>query len=102
MPRRIPGAFHKMFRPYRGAVALVLSVTALFKFIAVARHERLLLEPDALTGMPMFWLAVAAGVLEIVVAVFVLSCPRPKPVLVVVHLCALGFVGYHAAVTATG
>jgi hypothetical protein len=87
---------------YRGAVAFILSVTALLKFLAVARHERVLAEADPITGMPMAQLAIVAAVMEILLAVFVVFCNRPKWVLIAVHVVALGFVGYHVAMTATG
>jgi len=87
---------------YRRAVALVLSATALLKFVAILRHERLLEQTDPLTRMPMSQLTLAAALIEVFLAVFVLTYKRSDLVLIAIHVCAWGFVGYHGAMIASG
>lgn len=87
---------------YRGAVALILFATALLKFIAVARHERLLQAPDPLLGVGLAYVAVAAGLLELALAAFVLGSNRPKAVLVTTHSFSTMLLLYRFAAVTTG
>lgn len=87
---------------YRSAVALVFSVTALFKFIAVARKERLLEAADPVFGISMTRLAVAAGIIEFLLVIYILASTRPQLVLAVIQVFAICLLGYRFAAAFSG
>jgi hypothetical protein len=87
---------------YRSAVASVLGVTALFKFVAVARGERLLEGVDPVFGLSMNRLAIAAGIIELLLVIFILASTRPQSVLAAVQVFAICLLGYRFAAAFSG
>lgn len=87
---------------YRSAVAVVFSVTALLKFVAIARHERLLQTLDPLLGVNLGSVAIVAALAELLLAIYVLYGSNLRSVLIAIHLFSVVLLLYRFGVGLSG
>ena len=89
-------------KPYRRAVALVLALTAIAKFISLARHDRLLGQNDALFGIPLFGLVLLVALVEVLLVLVLLTGADAQSMLWLIHGFASVLIGYRLSGWALG